>query len=160
TENEIMTLSRLSTGWLLWESDDYLTSNGLSLQDRALDVYCCTRHFVMALLYRRKAERALSLEDLPVALYLGRLSVERAYLAYFASEGFSYLGSKWLSAVGRSRHAAGGIARHPVLEGNVSLLFPSYDSTLDDAAQYLRSVAEFLTSMRALIEQKTLFRIA
>jgi hypothetical protein len=160
-KNEIMTLSRLSTGWHLWESEDYLDSRGVSLTDPALDIYCCTRNFVLALLYRRKALKALSLGDLPVTLYLGHLSVEEAYSAYYASEGFSYLGVKWLSAVTRADGTVlERVPRHSLLEQNVPLLFPSCEYKGEEAAEYLRAVREFLNSIRALIERKTLFRIA
>jgi hypothetical protein len=160
SELEIMTLGRISTGWLLWQSDDYLQRVGITVPDPALDVYCSTRHFAYSLIYRLKAGRALELADVPQALHLGRLSVEAAYLAYFASEGMSYLGAKWLAQIGHARGANERVQRHPLLLEGVRLLFPSYGIDSFAAAEYLRSVAGFLHALRDLIEQKTLFRIA
>jgi len=158
-EVEIMTLGRISTGWLLYQSNDYLQRSGLNLPDPALDVYCSTRHFSYSLIYRLKAGRALELDDVAQALYLGRLSVEAAYLAYFASEGMSYLGAKWLAQVGHARGASERVRQHPLLKEGISLLFPAYGAG-SEPAKYLQVAGEFLHAMRNLIERKTLFRIA
>lgn len=160
SESEIMTLGRLSRGWLLWESEGFLGKTAVSLRDPALDVYCSTKHFVSAEIFIRKAGKVLDLQDVPLALHLGRSSVEMAYLAYFASEGYSYLGAKWLAQLGRARGAAARVSRHPLLEQSLGLLFPRYASTVEETRQYLQEVSVFLRSMRELIEQKTLFRIA
>jgi len=160
SEGEIMTLGRLSTGWLLWESEGYLERNQLNLGDPALNVYCCTKHFAFALIYTLKARRALELSDLPQALHLGRLGVEMAYLAYFASEGFPYLGAKWLAQIGHARGAAERVSRHPLLKEAVPLLFPTYRSDPEEVACYLREVAQFQAAMKGLITRKTLYRIA
>jgi hypothetical protein len=160
SETEIATLSRLSTGWLLWESEGYLEHNGLTLRDSALDVYCCTRYFVSALHHVMKGRKALDPADVPLALHLGRSAIEMAYLAYFASEGISYLGAKWLVQIGYARGAAERVSRHPLLKEGVGLLFPSFPAALSESERYFKDVAEFVTSMRKLIEQKTLFRIA
>jgi hypothetical protein len=160
SESEIMMLGRLRTGWLLMQSDQYLTRSGVALNDPVLDTYCSVRHFLFALIYRHKAIRALDLADIPQTLHLGRLSVEMAYLAYFASEGFPYLGPKWLAQIGHARGASARVSRHPLLKDGLELLFPAYPVGPGEARQYLRAVTEFLTAMRALIEQKTMFRIA
>jgi hypothetical protein len=160
SETEIRTLGRISTGWLLWQSDGYLERNSIVLSDPTLAVYCCTRHFVSALHQKSKAARALDCQDIPLALQHGRSSVEMAYLAYLASEGFAFLGSKWLAQIGHARGAAERVSRHPLLKYGVSLLFPSYTSSSEMTTKYLNAVSEFLTSMRTLIEQRTLFRIA
>ena len=160
SETEIAVLSRLSTAWVLWHSADYLERSGLTLTDPALNVYCCTRYFVSALHLVKKGRRALDFADTPLALHLGRSSVEMAYLAYFASEGLSYLGAKWLAQIGYARGAAERVSRHPLLREGVGLLFPGFPATVSETEGYFRDVGEFLTSMRKLIEQKTLFRIA
>ncbi len=41
SESEIMTLGRLSMGWLLSETEGYLERTGVVLENPALDVYCC-----------------------------------------------------------------------------------------------------------------------
>ena len=160
SENEIMTLGRLATGWLLSQSDRYLERCGITLDDPAFNVYCSTRYFTYARIYGLKAPRALDLSDIPQALHLGRLSVEMAYLAYFASEGFPYLGAKWLAQLGHARGAAERVSQHPLLEEGIALLFPMYKPDPQDARPYLQAVADFLLSMQALIGRKTLFRIA
>jgi hypothetical protein len=171
TENEIRILGRLSTGWLLWQSDDYLKSTAVVLNDPALNIYVCTKSFVSALIHCRKGLKALDVDDLVLALQLGRSSVELAYLAYFASEGIPYLGAKWPAQIGGARAAPERLQRHPLLRESIPLLFPTYNPTTKDsavqnllaaasAAQYLRDVGDFLASMQALIEQKTLYRIA
>jgi hypothetical protein len=157
SENEIRILGRLGTGWLLWQSEDYLGRNGVILNDPALGVYCCTRHFVSALLHRRKAVKALDLGDPVLGMMLGRSSVELAYLAYFSSEGYPYLGPKWPALIGHARGASERVNRHPLLKQGIRLLFPCDAAS---AAQYLRDVQEFHCSMKALIEQKLMFRIA
>lgn len=159
-EHEILTLGRLSTGWLLWQSAEYVERNALRLKDSALDVYCCTRHFVSALHSLQKGRKAVDVRDIALALHLGRASVEAAYLAYFASEGFSYLGAKWLAQVGHARGAAERVKEYPLLQEGIRTLFPDYTSDLGEATKYLATVAEFLTALRVLIERKTLFRIA
>jgi len=160
SENEIMTLGRLSTGWLLTESDGYLQQRGVVLTNPALFIYCSTKHFSYALIYQMKAARALDLEDIPQALYLGRLSVEMAYLSYFASEGFPYLGAKWLAQLGHARTAAERVQRHPLLKEGIPILFPDGRSDSIQVRRYLQDASSLVTQMRTLIESKTLFRIA
>lgn len=159
-ESEIMILGRLGTGWLLWESPRYLERSGVILADPAFNVYCCTVHFVKALQLRRKAINAMELSDIPLVLHLGRLSVEAGYLAYFASEGFSYLGARWLAHLGYGRGARERLIRQPLLQQGIPLLFPQHASSLEEAGHYLQMTSDFLRSMRRLIETKTLFRIA
>jgi hypothetical protein len=159
-DTEIRILGRLRTGWLLWETEGYLKRSAFDSKDQTLLVYCCTRNFVTALTHQRKAAKALELHDTALALHLGRASAEMAYLAYFASEGLVYLGVKWLAQLGFARGAADRLVRHPLLKDHLRLLFPAFGSTEEDAARYLREVGEFLSSMRGLIEQQTLFRIA
>jgi Nucleotidyltransferase domain len=160
SEVEMRTLSRLSRGWLLWETAGYLQESGLYLRDPSLAVYCSTRSFVSALLQRGKAARALERSDIPLALHHGRLSVEDAYLAYFASEGLPHLGSKWLAQIGRAPDAAQRVARHPLLAEGIRLLFPTLFSSVADTAPYLREASDFVVAMRSLIERNIRFRIA
>jgi hypothetical protein len=160
SDSEVRTLGRLGTGWLLWQSEGYLQRHALTLNDPALAVYCCTKNFVSALIHRRKALKGLELDDLVLALQMGRSSVEHAYIAYFASEGLPYLGPKWPAQIGGARGAAERLRRHPLLAEAIPLLFPTYDPSRAAAAQYLREVGDFLAAMQALIEQKMLFRIA
>lgn len=160
SESEVQTLGRLSTGWLLWETEGYLERSGVALQDSALEVWCATRQFVAALIHRRKAIKVLEFGDVPLTLHLLRSSVEAAYLAYFASQGLCYLGVKWLAMLGHAREAAARLRRHPLLEEGIALLFPLHDVGVTGASQYLQRVSAFITSMRKLIEEKTLFRIA
>jgi Nucleotidyltransferase domain len=160
SENEVRTLGRLGTGWLLWESEGYLERNAVLLDDAALRVYCCTRNFVSALIHRRKALKAVDLDDFVLATHLGRSSVELAYLAYFASEGLPYLGAKWPAQIGHARGASKRLAEHPVLKEGIRLLFPACEPRRSVALGYLEAVAEFLTRIQALIERQVLFRIA
>lgn len=157
---EIRTLGWLSSGWLLWESDNYIARRGIRLPDQALDVYCSTRNFSIALIFLRKAEKVLELTDIPLALHLGRSSVEMAYLAYFASEGLSYLGPKWLAQLGHARGSLDRVSRYPLLKEGIPLMFPSCESTIREAECYLREVSQFLASMRDLISRNALFQIA
>lgn len=159
-EIEIRILGRLRSGWLLWETEGYLERNSINFSDRTLAVYCCTRNFVTALTHQRKAAKALELHDVLLALHLGRASVEMAYLAYFASEGILHLGVKWLAQLGFARGAQARLIRHPLLKQSLHLLFPVFGSTKTEATQYLREVGEFSTSIRSLIEEQILFRIA
>lgn len=159
-ETEVQTLGRISTGWLLWETDDYLERNGIRLKEPTLEVYCCTKQFVSALHQQSKAERALQCNDVPLALQHGRAGVEYAYLAFLASDGHPHLGSKWLAQLGHARGAAERMRQSPLLEQGLRLLFPAYPSTPSEAAAYVAAVSEYLKSMRELIERKTLFRIA
>lgn len=160
TDSEIRTLGRLGTGWLLWESEGYLKHHALSLNDPILCIYCCTKHFVSALVHWRKALKAVDLEDAVLALNLGRSSVELGYLAYFASEGLPYLGAKWPAQIGHARGSAERMSRHRLLGEATRLLFPNYEPTRTYTLDYLRDVSDFLASMQALIEEKLLFRIA
>jgi hypothetical protein len=112
------------------------------------------------LIYRLKARRALELLDTPQALYLARLSVESAYLAYFASEGFPYLGAKWLALIGHAHGATERCDRHPLLKEGLPLLFPSLQSDRAGMDEYLEACGGFLKAMQSLIEQKMLYRIA
>src|SRR5579871_862199 len=125
---EIRTLGRLGTGWLLWQSERYLESRAVTRNNRAFDIYCCTKNFVSALIQCRKAFRALQQDDLPLALQLGRSSVEAAYLAYFASEELPFLGSKWLSQLSTAHGATERVECYPVLRDGVPLLFPPWPS--------------------------------
>lgn len=160
SEIEILTLGRLSTGWRLSRSDEYPARHHLTLTDRALDVYCSTRSYVSALHLLQKGWKALDTQDIPLTLQLGRSSVEAAYLAYFSSEGFPYLGPKWLAQIGHARGAAERVSRCPLLGEGIPALFPRYTTNATEARQYLETVSSLLTSFRSLIEQKILFRIA
>jgi hypothetical protein len=160
SESEILTLGRLSTGWLLFESDRYLERSTLTLKDPALDIYCSTKHFVAARAFLSKGSKALDLLDVNLALHLARASVEAGYLAYYASEGLSYLGAKWPAQIGLAHGAEARLQRHPLLRDGIPLLFPAFPSHPKAAAEYLHTVADFLASLRSLIERKILFRIA
>ena len=160
SEVEIRTLGRLSTGWILWQSEGYLQQHAGDLADPSLAVYCSTRSFVSCLLQRSKAARALERRDIPLALHHGRLSVEDAYLAYFASEGLPHLGSKWLAKIGHAYDAAQRTERDPLLTQGVHLLFPRLTPSVAEAADYLQDAGEFTAAMRHLIERRTRFRIA
>jgi hypothetical protein len=160
SESEIMILGRLRTGWLLWETPDYLAQRRLKLTDTALDVYCSTRSYVSALHLLQKSRKALDLGDISLTLQLGRSAVEDAYLAYFASEGFCYLGPKWLAQIGHAQGAAKRLQDHPMLGEAVHLLFPTFPASVDSTRDYLRAVEQFLAALKKVIEQKTLFRIA
>jgi hypothetical protein len=160
SETEVRTLGRLSTGWLLGQSEGYLDRHSALLSDPALAIYCTTKHYVGALHQRSKATRALNSEDIPLALQHGRSAIEMTYLAYLASEGLTYLGMKWLAQIGHARGAAERKARHPVLSEGIPLLFPSYPATHRETVDYLPRVSAFMTAIRAVIEQKTLYRIA
>jgi hypothetical protein len=160
SESEIMTLGRLSTGWLLSESEQFLRKNAVNLQEPALHVYCSTKHFVSALISRRKGLKSIDSKDVPLAMYLGTDSVKMAYLAYFASEGYSYLGVKWLAQIGHARGAGERVRRHPLLAEGVPLLFPTLVTSCEAASDYFAKVSEFLEQMRALMERNTLFKIA
>ena len=159
-EVETRTLGRLSTGWLLWQTPDYLERHGLALRDPALGVYCATKHFVSALIHHRKASNALARGYVPLVLELARTGVEAAYLAYLASEGLNGLGSKWLAQLGIARDATERLTHHPVLAQGIPLLFPHVGLSMEDTAHYLERVRSFIASIRALIEQKLLYRIA
>jgi hypothetical protein len=160
SEIEIRILGRLSSGWLLSQTDGYMDRNASILKDPALPIYCCTREYVSALHQISKAERALARADLPLALQHARESVEYCYIAYFASEGLTYLGSKWLAQLGHAHGAAERLERHPLLGEGIALLFPHYPTPVAAASDYLKNVARFLTSMRQLIERKSMFKIA
>lgn len=160
SEMEVRILGRLRAGWLLCESDGYLERNSINWNDRTLEVYCCTRNFVTSLTHQRKAAKALERHDVILALQLGRAAAEMGYLAYFASEGLVYLGVKWLAQLGFARGAEERLARHPLLRENLNLLFPVLASTEGEAARYLRDIDEFLRTIRGLIEQQLLFRVA
>jgi hypothetical protein len=160
SEREIMTLSRLGTGWLLVQSGDYVQQWEISRADPALDVYCCTRYFVTALNLRQKALRAMEFADVTLVLHLARLSVESCFMAYFASEGLSYLGPRWIAQLGYARGATERLARHPLLSVGIRLLFPRHELSLDEAGDHLQSASAFLTAMRGVITGKMLYRIA
>jgi hypothetical protein len=108
----------------------------------------------------QKARKAVELKDLPLALHLGRASVESAYLAYLASEGFSYLGMKWPAQVSQARGAQERVSRHPMLGQGLPLLFPTYTLDGADILKYLQAVASWIVCLRKQIEQKVMFRIA
>jgi hypothetical protein len=159
-ETEMRTLGRLASGWLVFETQGYLAQHGSVLKDTALPVYCCTKQFVSALHEISKARRALACADSPLALHHACRSIENAYLAWFASEGMTYLGAKWLAQVGYARGAAERMARYPLLAAGIPLLFPRYPASVPEITVHLNDVANFLKAMKALIEEKTLYRIA
>lgn len=160
TETEIRILGRLSSAWLLSQSEGYLDRNAAILEDPALAIYCSTKTYVSALHEIAKAARAMDNDDVPLALNHGRLAVEAAYLSWFASEGLPYLGTKWLAQIGYAQGAAERVAKYPLLKDGVPLLFPQYPADTAQAARYLSAVSQFVTSMRGLVERKIRFRIA
>ena len=147
-ETEIKTLGRLSTGWLLSQSDGYLTRNGICFPDPLLNVHCSGMHLLAAQESWWRASQALEQSDLVLALHLGRHSVEMAYLAYFASEGYTYLGHKWLAQLGHAIGAAARVRQHPLLKQSLHLLFPSRRSGSREVSDYLHAVCTFTRAVR------------
>lgn len=102
----------------------------------------------------------LGCQDFTLALQLGRLAVELSYLAYFASEGMPYLGSKWLAQIGHARRAVERLSRAPPSLGRYTFAISYVHSGTSWSASTFASRRGILTAMRHLIEEKTLFRIA
>jgi len=122
-----MTLGRLSTGWLLWQSDDYLPAcRALSC---ATDLLISTQPMALFIQPHLSAQAGRALSSVTSAITPARrTSVEAAYLAYFASEGHAISGSE-VAGADRSRHRRGRqVKRNPLLLKG-SNLFPRYKTT-------------------------------
>lgn len=159
TAHEIGLLSRLKTGWTLLRGPSFDRHCGALLSGNALEIHAVTWYLVGAVQELEDARAAVA--DSPMlALHLGRSCAERCVLAYFASRGFAYLGSKWLRALEpdspahRLRALADGI---PGGFAALELMFPARD---DAAEAYLDRVAALVATTRQVIEQDRAFRIA
>lgn len=158
TPYEIGLMSRLKTGWILEEGPGFDEYCRKPLAGDALEIHATIWYLVGAAQDREDAHAALS--DSPMlAVHLGRSSVERAILAWFASCGFSYVGAKWLRAFGEGKSGPLVAAGLPRSREAFALLFPG-DASLHGAAAYLETVDGFLRTTRQEIERKLPYKIA
>ena len=123
------TAQATSSAWTLLRGPSFERHCGALLGGNALEIHAATWYLVGAVQELEDARTAVA--DSPMlALHLGRSCAERCFLAYFASRGFAYLGSKWLRALEpdspahRLRALADGI---PGRTAAVELMFPARD---------------------------------
>ena len=152
-------ISRLRTGWLL-EPDEWPVPSDV-LRDDSFDIHCALHSMITA--YRSVVDAKVALQDHPLlALMMGRHSVEKAFEAYFASQGFSALGLKWLRFLRRHvdtlpENQVGAMPAALAARGE-NLLLPDRDFTL--AAGYVTAVEQFVGEVRAVLETRVKYRVA
>jgi hypothetical protein len=162
TEDEVLILGRLRTGWLVTKSPKCPYDDDSLLSDRTFDVYCATRAYVFAEKFLEKARKCASEGDLLQSMHLARIAVEKSYDSFFASRGFPSLGVKWLQFLRQNSFmpSANSTGSLTVFKDNVWLLFP--DSRMSGSALtgYLDAVHGFVARTRDVIEEDRLHKIA
>jgi hypothetical protein len=155
-------LGRIRSGWILSSTERFQVACSQLLTGRALDVHCATRYFIVALQDLEKAKAAL-LDDLAMALYLGKACVQGCCCAYFAGNGYPYLGNRWLRLLNPSKSPASrSIASKlgPLARRGVELVFPTLAQSRDAAGEYLKQVTEFAYDIKRMMEKDTAIRAA
>ena len=162
SDREIMLLSRLKTGWCVAQ-----LNGGSDVPpetfSRRLDIYCLTRAYTLAIKMFEKCVKEAQGSFLFTALHFGRLAVEQAYFAYFATLGFSYIGTKWMRIVeGRAgqNHPLAHIANDKDVSSGLSLIFPSPAWGVRETSAYITDVRDFLVAIRLHIARDPIAAIA
>lgn len=162
TPHEFGHLSRLRTGWVL-DGETAMTKTLAPLRTRnTLDLHCSAWYLVAARLGIEDARAALE-DSLLLAQHLARGAVEHGVLAWFGSQGFGYVGSKWLRALEPARaatplgKAAASLPGRTVLP---ELLFPSSAADKATAAAYVNASDSYVGKLRKEMESDRRFAVA
>ena len=161
TPYEIGLLSRLKTGWTLEHTTAFDRRCAPLVSRNALEIRSAVWYLVGAAQDLEDARSALA--DSPMlALHLGRSCAERAILAFFAAQGFAYVGAKWMRAF-EPAHAPGRLGRIagalPGGRAALRILFPDCADPAG-AVAYLEDVGSFMADIRREIESEAAFKIA
>jgi hypothetical protein len=161
TPYEFGLLSRLRTGWKLIGAERLRSLLAPLLESDALEVHCTIWYLVGAT--QELGDARAALEDCPrLALHLGRSAYERAVLAFLASRGFAYVGSKWLRAFEHTRRdtlLGSHAAAVPGADSAFQWLYPN-NGRLGEAAAYISEVTDQLATIRAAIEKDRTYAVA
>jgi hypothetical protein len=152
-------LSRLRNGWLL-APEEWPIPNRV-LRDESFDIHCAMHSLVTA--YRSVVDAQVALQDdTLLARMMGRHAIEKAFDAYFASQGFSALGLKWLRFLRRHLESSGpeaaGVISTALASRGRELLLPSGDAGA--AKAYVSDVEQFVGDVRSLLERRMKYRVA
>ncbi len=157
--SDVRLLSRLKRGWILSASLAFAHFLDTLRDDRTVEVRCSVTNFIFALQTLEDAVAALP-DNLPLSLHLGRLCVEWAMQAYFASLGELHVGDKWLRL---ARRGVGRCDSAPdsTLPGQAErLLFPELNLKDEWVVRYLDEVRMFTSRVRSCVEQDPALRLA
>ncbi|WP_437907375.1 nucleotidyltransferase domain-containing protein [Sorangium sp. So ce327] len=152
-------LARLRRAWPL--SPEAWPSAVVDLPDESFDIHCAVQSMITS--YRSLVDARVAAEDsFWLALAMGRHSVEKAFEAYFASRGYSYLGLKWLRFLERRWSDMTGVERGrlpaPVAVRGRELLFPV--AAPEEVLGYLTRVEELVGDVRRVLDSNLRFRLA
>jgi hypothetical protein len=156
---EVRLLARLKRGWTLSENSTFKQFLESLRSSHTIEIRCSVSSYIFALKALEDATAALA-DNLPLALHLGRLCVERAMHSYFAALGETHIGDKWL------RLARRGVERSSLATGSTlpargeRLMFPCLNLIDGEVEAYLRKVREFTSQVKLDIERNPAFRIA
>jgi hypothetical protein len=148
-----MILSRVKTGWCLWQREPLSQLCGELVDNDALEIHSSARYMSFALQDLEDAEAAIE-QNPQLALFLGRLSVEKSFMSYFASRGVAFAGSKWLRLLHSDRFDIASDKHVDLRLSGTNLLFPVATNNPDDLATYLENVKGFIAQL-----QKSIFSL-
>lgn len=157
---EILLLDRFNTGWIYHET----RQDGSNLRDNRaiISTYASTYFFTNSLKKLEDAEPAARY-DVNLAIHLGRLAIEQAFLSLFSSKGYSGLGDKWLSFLTRYKHSWNAMTTLPladICEAGEMLMYRTIVRDVDEAVKYVEAVRQFLLNIHTLIVSDRRYRIA
>jgi hypothetical protein len=153
--------TRLFTGWRLDEGDSPSIREVQGARP-ALQAQVSTNCFVVALKHIEDA-RASVLDDVDLAIHLGRLAVQSVLEAYFSGEGLLLPGDKWprlLRPGALARWASRPQDAQRVAGVALPLCFPSRAESAASAEAYVEQVIDFARQVRALLETDRRLAIA
>ena len=161
TSSEIELLSRVKTGWILFQTSLFERASTALRSDNSLEVHCVVEYLVAAFKELEDAVAALS-DNLDLAVHLGRNCVHWCFQAYFASQGYAIVGGKWIRFI---TVKSNGLVKPqndfaPVSALGLSLFYPIRSKNQHEVVRYLSEVSGFFVQMRTLIEREPIFRIA
>lgn len=159
SDGEVLTIGRLKTAWLISKSDGFLDHWDSFLSDHSFEVLCATRFYWMSLKMLEKSRKAASMQDIPVSLYLARISAECVFWAYFASRGFCALGTKWLKFVTVFDFNGDADAKQ-LFSDSIPLVFPQFHMDAAERERHFETIVRFQRSGRATIEKDIRYKIA
>jgi hypothetical protein len=156
---EIDIFGKIKRGWALEADADLRQLLGEVRDSSNLEIRTCVSTYVYALKFLEDALAAMA-DNLPLALYLGRLCIERCFQSYYAANGHVLTGDKWLRLARRDIDRSTPASGPSLYARGERLLFPAFDLDAASVAAYLGEVKVFANAARAAIEGQPAHRAA
>tara|TARA_R110002051_G_C8688611_1_gene492705 strand:+ start:425 stop:1381 length:957 start_codon:yes stop_codon:yes gene_type:complete len=161
TSDQVRILSRFKSGWLLYGTEEAAQVIESLARDNSLELRSSVTNMRNAIKAFGHAKVAID-DDLNLARYLGRASVEWTYMAILSALGCAYPGEKWLRVLNNELAQTLGSSRYKASLHNsgIDLLFPPKHESAVEVKAYLDAVAKWINEARRFIEEDPAFRFA